>query len=47
MLKHQVIILTLDSNGGFGKSLNIHTKIDHLTKINNYQYSLIGLNKEP
>jgi DNA-binding CsgD family transcriptional regulator len=47
MLNHQAIVLTLDSKGGFGKSLNIHTKIDHLTKNNTYQYSLISLNDEP
>ncbi|TAF46398.1 MAG: DNA-binding response regulator, partial [Sphingobacteriales bacterium] len=27
--------------------LNIHTRIDHITKSNNYQFSLIGLNGEP
>ena len=43
MLNHQAIVLTLDSKGGFGKSLNIHTKIDHLTKNNTYQYSIISL----
>lgn len=47
MLNHQAIVLTLDSNGGFGKALNIHTRIDHLTKNNTYQYSLIGLKEEP
>lgn len=47
MLNHQAIVLTLDSKGGFGKSLNIHTRIDHLTKNNTYQYSLISLNDEP
>lgn len=47
MLNHQAIILTLDPNGGFGKSLNIHTRIDHLTKNNTYQYSMIGLKDEP
>ncbi|MDI5949461.1 LuxR C-terminal-related transcriptional regulator [Flavobacterium yafengii] len=47
MLNHQAIILTLDPKGGFGKSLNIHTRIDHLTKNNTYQYSMIGLKGEP
>jgi len=47
MLNHQAIVLTLDSTGGFGKALNIHTQIDHLTKNNTYQYSLIGLKDEP
>ncbi|MES2577213.1 MAG: LuxR C-terminal-related transcriptional regulator [Bacteroidota bacterium] len=47
MLNHQAIILTLDPKGGFGKSLNIHTRIDHLSKNNTYQYSMIGLKGEP
>ncbi len=47
MLNHQAIVLTIDENGGFGKSLNIHTKIDHLTKTNTNQISLIGLNGFP
>lgn len=47
MLNHQSIMLTLDDDGGYGKSLNIHTKIDHLTNQNTYRSSLIGLNGEP
>jgi len=47
MLNHQSIILTIDDTGRFGKSLNIHTNIDHLTKSNNNTISLIGLNNEP
>ncbi len=47
MLNHQALILTLDDNGNFGKSLNIHTCIDHLTKTNTKQISLIGLNGHP
>jgi DNA-binding CsgD family transcriptional regulator len=47
MLNHQAIILTTDKKGYFGKSLNIHTRIDHLTKTNTNQISLIGLNGFP
>ena len=47
LLNHQAIILTVDESGRFGKSLNIHTCIDHLTKINSNQISLIGLNGFP
>lgn len=47
MLNHQAIVLTTDDNGGFGKSLNIHTNIDHLTKKNSYTFSLIGLKDNP
>ena len=37
----------MDANGGYGKSLNIHTRIDHLSTFNAYKISLIGLNGEP
>ncbi|MBK5214290.1 MAG: hypothetical protein JJE55_11595 [Flavobacteriaceae bacterium] len=47
MLNHQALLLTLDEHGKFGKSLNIHTRIDHLTKTNTNQISLIGLNGFP
>ena len=47
LFNHQALMLTLDSNGGYGKCLNIHTSIDHITSYNTYQYSLIGLNGEP
>lgn len=47
MLNHQALVLTIDEQGRFGKSLNIHTCIDHLTKTNSYQASLIGLNGMP
>jgi len=47
MLNHQALLLTLDDAGNFGKSLNIHTRIDHLTKTNTYTLSLIGLNDLP
>ncbi|EEI89745.1 transcriptional regulator, LuxR family [Sphingobacterium spiritivorum ATCC 33300] len=40
-------MLTLDDTGKFGKSLNIHTRIDHLSKENTNKISLIGLYGEP
>ena len=47
LCNHQALMLTMDENGGYGKSLNIHTRIDHLATHNNYQFSLIGLDGEP
>jgi len=47
LLNHQAIVLTTDDKGGFGKSLNIHTNISHITNINNNTISLIGLNGNP
>ena len=47
LFNHQALMLTMDDNGGYGKSLNIHTRIDHLSNFNSYKISLIGLNGEP
>ncbi|CAM3669492.1 LuxR C-terminal-related transcriptional regulator [Flavobacterium gelidilacus] len=47
LLNHQAIVLTTDENGGFGKSLNIHTNISHITSKNSNTISLIGLNGNP
>lgn len=47
LFNHQALMLTLDENGGYGKSLNIHTRIDHLSKVPTYKISLIGLHGEP
>ncbi len=47
LLNHQAIVLTTDDKGGFGKCLNIHTNISHITNKNNYTCSLIGLNGKP
>jgi DNA-binding CsgD family transcriptional regulator len=47
LFNHQTLMLSLDDNGGLGKSLNIHTRIDHLSNLNTYKISLIGLNGEP
>lgn len=47
LINHQALMLTMDDNGGYGKSLNIHTRIDHLSNFNTYKISLIGLHGEP
>lgn len=47
LFNHQSLMLSLDDNGGLGKSLNIHTRIDHLSNSNTYKVSFIGLNGEP
>ncbi len=47
MFNHQSLILTMDENNNFIKSLNIHTDISHITDKNNYKTSLIGLMGEP
>lgn len=47
LLNHQAILLTLDDNGRFGKSLNIHTVINHITTTNSFTFSLIGLQGYP
>jgi DNA-binding CsgD family transcriptional regulator len=47
LFNHQSLMLSLDDDGGLGKSLNIHTRIDHLSNFNTHKISLIGLNGEP
>jgi DNA-binding CsgD family transcriptional regulator len=47
LFNHQSLILTMDKNNNFIKSLNIHTDISHLTDKNNFKASLIGLLGEP
>ncbi|WP_281336578.1 LuxR C-terminal-related transcriptional regulator [Flavobacterium eburneipallidum] len=47
LFNHQSLMLSLDDNGGLGKSLNIHTRIDHLSNSNTYKISFIGLNDQP
>ncbi|MWB94116.1 helix-turn-helix transcriptional regulator [Flavobacterium sp. GA093] len=47
LFNHQSLMLSLDDNGGLGKSLNIHTRLDHLSNSNTYKVSFIGLNGEP
>lgn len=46
LFNHQTLMLSLDDTGGLGKSLNIHTRIDHLSNLNTYRISFIGLNGE-
>lgn len=43
LFQHQAVILTTDERGGFSKSLNIHTNINHLTTINTHKASMINL----
>jgi DNA-binding CsgD family transcriptional regulator len=47
LLNHQAIVLTVDGNGRFGKSLNIHTNINHIATKNNNTLSLLSLNNGP
>lgn len=52
LFNHQAVLLSLDEDGGFGKFLNIHTRIghletDHLDELNTGEISFIGLNGEP
>ncbi|MRG44242.1 helix-turn-helix transcriptional regulator [Chitinophaga sp. SYP-B3965] len=47
LFNHQALMLTMDDTGGYGKSLNIHTRIDHLSNANTYRISLIGLKGQP
>jgi len=43
LFQHQAIVLSTDENGGFGKALNIHTNINHITTVNNHKVNLLGL----
>jgi DNA-binding CsgD family transcriptional regulator len=47
LLNHQAIVLTVDDNGRFGKSLNIHTNINHIATKHNNTLSLFSLKNEP
>jgi DNA-binding CsgD family transcriptional regulator len=47
LFSHQSLMLSMGDNGGLGKSLNIHTRIDHLSNLNTYKISFIGQNGEP
>lgn len=47
LFNHQSLMLSMDENGGLGKSLNIHTRIDHLSNFNTRKISFVGLNGEP
>jgi len=43
LFQHQSILLTTDEKGNFGKALNVLTNISHLTSVNNYKVTLMGL----
>lgn len=47
LFNHQALMLTLGPDGGFGKAMNIHTRIDHITGKNTKQLSVVGLDGEP
>lgn len=46
LFHHQAIVLSIDEEGRFGKSLNIHTNINHITTVNNYSIHFIGIADE-
>jgi len=46
LFQHQAIVLTIDEKGGIGKSLNIHTNIHHITRINNHKIHIIGIHND-
>ena len=46
LLNHQAIVLTVDDSGRFGKSLNIHTNINHIATKHNNTLSLLSLKNE-
>ena len=41
--QHQSILLSTDEKGNFGKALNVLTNISHLTSVNNYKVTLLGM----
>ena len=43
LFQHQAIVLSVDENGAFGKSLNIHTNINHITEHNSHKVTLMGI----
>ncbi|HET8859589.1 LuxR C-terminal-related transcriptional regulator [Marivirga sp.] len=43
----QTLTLQCTEEGALLKVLGVHTDISHITKVNNYKLSLIGLNGEP
>jgi len=46
LLNHQAIVLTVDDKGRFGKSLNIHTNINHIATKPTNTFSLLSLKNE-
>lgn len=47
LLNHQAIVLSVDDNGRFGKSLNIHTNIHHIASKHNKTLSLLSIKNGP
>lgn len=43
LFHHQAIVISVDEEGRFGKSLNIHTNINHITTVNNHKVYFIGI----
>lgn len=43
LFHHQALILSVDDEGRFSKSLNIHTNINHITTVNNYNIHLVSI----
>ena len=43
LFQHQAIILSIDEEGSFAQSVNIHTNISHLVNQNSYTASLINM----
>lgn len=43
LFQHQAIHLSVDSNGKLARGMNIHTNISHITNVNNYKASLVGI----
>jgi len=43
LFQHQAIVLSVDKKGSFGKSLNIHTNINHITELNSQKVTLMGI----
>jgi len=41
LINHQAMMLVPGKDGGYGKALNVHTHIDHLTTVNTYTFSVI------
>lgn len=46
LFQHQALILTTDEDGGFSKSLNIHTNINHLTDVNNFKATVMSIDED-
>lgn len=47
LFNQQTIVLATDGSGNVTKSLNIHTNLSHITTVNNYTLSVIGMFGEP